>query len=267
MIKDLSLGFTSFFRAVGFAMGNGMWWMFLVPVIVWSILLYGVVVVVQGPVEEFSLWVASLFNIPIDAAANEGLAGFWNSVKAFIEGARGLVLLVVLKLFVAYVLFSINKYIVLIVLSPMLAYASERTERILTGRDYPFSAAQLLKDIWRAVLVALRNGLLELCVIIGCWVATLFLPVFAPFTAVFLYLVSSWFYGFSMFDYVNERRRLRMRESINALKAHRGMVLANGALFALAMKIPLLGMMFGPVMAAVGAAMAVVEQERSAEAD
>lgn len=263
MIKDISIGFTSFFRAFGFAFGNGMWWMFLAPVLLWFLLVYGVVVVLQGPVDELSRWIASLFSIPVDAAASEGLTGFWNTVKAFIEGARELIILIVLKLFVGYVLFSINKYIVLVFLSPMLAYASERTESILTGKDFPFSTRQFIKDVWRGVLIAMRNGLFELAVIIGCWVATLFFPLLTPFTAVFLFLVSSWFYGFSMFDYVSERRRLRMRDSINALKANRGMVLANGALFGLVMKLPLLGMMLGPVMASVGATIAVVEKERT----
>ena len=263
-LKDLSLGFTSFFRAFGFALRNGMWWMFLMPVVLWLLLVYGVVVVVQGPVDELSQWVASQFNIPVDASATDGFAGFWNTVKAFVEGARELIVLVVLKLLVGYVLFSINKYIVLIFLSPMLAYASERTERILTGRDYPFSWGQLMKDVLRGVLIAMRNGVMELFMIIGCWVATLFFPLLTPFTVVFLFLVSSWFYGFSMFDYVSERRRLRLRDSIDALKANRGMVLANGALFGLVMKLPLLGMMLGPVMASVGAAMAVVEKERNA---
>ncbi|MBK6775794.1 MAG: EI24 domain-containing protein [Flavobacteriales bacterium] len=263
MLNDLSLGSTSFFRAFGFALANGMWWMFLVPVVLWILLVYGVVVLLQGPVDELSHWVASLFNIPFDAAANDGLAGFWNTVKALLEGARELIVLVVLKLLVGYVLFSINKYIVLIFLSPMLAYASERTERILTGKDFAFSATQFVKDVGRGALMALRNGLLELCVIIGCWVVTLFVPLLTPFTAVFLFLVSSWFYGFSMFDYVSERRRLRMRDSIDALKANRGMVLANGALFGLMMKLPLLGMMLGPVMASVGASIAMIEKERT----
>lgn len=266
MRKDLSLGFTTFFRAFGFALDNRMWWMFLAPVVLWLLLVFGVVAMLSGPVDEFSRWLASLFNIPFDPALDEGVEGVWNTIKAFLEGARVVIVGLVLKIMVGYVLFSLNKYIVLILLSPMLAYASERTERILTGRDYPFSWRQLMKDVLRGVLIALRNGVLELFVVIGCWVVTLFFPPLALLTAPFLFIVSAWFYGFSMFDYVSERRRLRMSESIDALKANRGMVLMNGALFALVMKLPLLGMMFGPVMAAVAASMAVVEKERDGSA-
>lgn len=266
MRKDLSLGFTTFFRAFGFALDNRMWWMFLAPVLLWVLLFFGVLAMLGGPVEEFSRWLSSLFNIPFDPTVDKGVTGAWNTVKAFLEGARVVIVGVVLKIMVGYVLYSLNKYIVLILLSPMLAYASERTERILTGRDYAFSWRQLMKDVWRGVLIALRNGILELFVVVGCWVVTLFFPPLALITAPFLFIVSAWFYGFSMFDYVSERRRLRMSESIDALKANRGMVLMNGALFALVMKLPLLGMMFGPVMAAVGASMAVVEKEQSARA-
>lgn len=264
MFKDLSIGFVSFFRAFGFALANGMWWMFMVPVALWIALVFGVVLVLQGPVDQFSEWVASLFSIPFDATIDEGIMGTWNSVKAFLDGARELLVGLLLKLMVGYLMFAVNKYIVLIFLSPMLAYASERTERILTGRDYPFNWSQFIKDVWRGVLIAMRNGVLELLVIIGCWILTLFMPVLAPITAVFLFVVSAWFYGFSMFDYVSERRKLRLRDSIKALKANRGMVLVNGALFAFFMNFWLLGMMLAPVMAAIGAAIAVVEKEASA---
>jgi hypothetical protein len=41
-----------------------------------------------------------------------------------------------------------------------------------------------------------------------------------------------------------------------------GIVLANGALFGLVMKLPFVGVMFGPALAAIGASIALVEHER-----
>jgi len=82
-------------------------------------------------------------------------------------------------------------------------------------------------------------------------------PISVPFTAVFLFLVSSYFYGFSMFDYMFERRRLRVRDSVQAVNRHMGAVIANGMCFSLLMKVPLLGMMLAPPMAAVGAVLAM----------
>ena len=255
LLKDLGTGFSGFFRAFGFAMGNGMGWMFLVPVLLWILLASGGVALLKGPVEDLGAALATRLQIPVETASS----GWWANVKTFLNGASDLVLGLILKLAVAYVLFILNKYIVLILLSPLLAYASERTEEILTGRTFPFSWSQLMKDALRGALIAARNGILELSITVGLWILTFVLPILAPVTFVVLFVISAYFYGFSMFDYVFERKRMRISESVKAVNDRIGAVLANGALFGLFMKVPLIGVMFAPVMAAVGAAIACAE--------
>jgi CysZ protein len=146
----------------------------------------------------------------------------------------------------------------------MLAYASERTEEVLTGRSHPFSLQQLIKDALRGALIALRNGVLELGITVGIWMLTLLVPVLSPVSFMLLFAVSAYFYGFSMVDYVFERRRMRIGESVRAVNDRMGIVLANGALFSLLMKVPFFGVMFAPAMAAIGASIAMVE-DRSRE--
>lgn len=257
-IRDLGTGTTSFFRAFGFAIGNRMGWMFLVPALLWMLLTYGLFTVLSGQVDGITAWAAGFLDIPVSDAD----AGWWSGVKNFLNGAWEIVLWVVLHAAIAYLLWVANKYIVLILLSPLLAYASERTEELLTGRSFPFSWGQLLKDALRGALIAARNGVMELGISIGIWFLTLFVPLLAPVSFILLFIVSSYFYGFSMFDYVFERRRLRIRESSRAVNDRLGLVLANGSLFQLGMMIPLFGIMFTPVMAAIGAALATVKKER-----
>lgn len=252
--RDFGLGFGGFFRAFGFALGNGMGWMFLVPVLLWVLLAFGLYALLAGPVEGVSEWLALKLEIPVEAGAGDR----WSDMKGILNGARVVVVAIVLKLAVAYLLFVGNKYIVLILLSPLLAYASERTEEILTGRSFPFSFAHLMKDAVRGALIAMRNGFLELGISVGIWFLTLFVPVLAPVSIILLFVVSAYFYGFSMFDYVFERRRMRIGESVKAVNDRLGAVLANGALFSLVMKLPLFGIMFAPVMASVGAVLATV---------
>ena len=48
-------------------------------------------------------------------------------------------------------------YIVVIILSPILALLSERIEKIITGNKYKFSFKQLINDIRRGIQIALRN--------------------------------------------------------------------------------------------------------------
>ena len=255
--RDLGLGLSGFFRAFGFAMSNRMGWMFLVPVLLWVLLAFGLVAVLQGPVDRLSDWVALQLEVPVQ----EGAQDWWSDVKAFFNGAREMIVAILLKLAVAYLLFVANKYIVLILLSPLLAYASERTEEIITGRTFPFSWAQLMKDALRGALIALRNGIMELAITVGIWFLTLFVPVLAPVSFALLFTVSAYFYGFSMFDYVFERRRMRIGESVKAVNDRIGAVLANGALFSLVMKLPLLGVMFAPVLASIGAVLATLKKE------
>ncbi len=237
-------------------------WMFLVPVLLWLFLTFGFYTLLQAPADTLTAWASERLAIPVDAEA----AGWWNNVKEFLNGARGALVGIVLKLATLYVLYIANKYIVLILLSPLLAYASERTEQVLTGRDLPFSWVQLLKDALRGALVALRNGAIEINITLVIWAVTLFIPVITPISIVLLFLVSAYFYGFSMFDHVYERRRMRIGESVRAIQGNLGAVLANGALFGLFMKIPLIGMMFAPMMATIGAVIATVEKERGSTA-
>ncbi len=256
--RDAGQGASGFFRAFRFTLEHGMGWMFLVPALLWLLLAFGMYHALEALTDSAGAWVAGYLQLPV--AADD--AGWWSDVKAWLNGAREAVVRWVLRLAVGYVLFVANKYIVLVLLSPLLAYASERAEEVITGRTFPFSARQLVKDAGRGALIAVRNGVLELAITIGIWVLTFFVPIAAPITFIILFLVSAYFYGFSMFDYVYERRRLRIGEATRAVNSQRGAVIANGALFSLLMKIPLVGLMLAPVMASVGAVLSTVEREK-----
>ncbi len=258
VVRDLGRGMDGFLRAFRFALKHRMGWMFLVPVALWVVLTFGLYRILEGPVEEFTSWLGSYLAIPVQEVEGEGWTATWNAIKRSLEGAREFLTAILLKIAVAYLLYKVNKYLVLILLSPLLAFASERTEEILTGRVVPFSMRQLLRDAWRGSLVALRNGVLELLLTIAIWLLTLLVPVLAPISFGALFLVSAYFYGFSMFDYVFERRQLGIGGSIQAINSRLGAVLANGACFSLLMKIPLLGIMVAPVMAAIGAVLVMV---------
>ncbi len=255
-LRDLSLGINGFMSAFRFVLKHGMGWMFLVPVLLWLLLTFGLFAILLGPANELVAWVSGTLEIPV----TENDDGWWSDVKAYINGARDVIVAIILKVAIAYLLFVANKYIILILLSPLLAYASERTEEVLTGVRFPFSWGQLIKDALRGSLVAVRNGIIEISISIALWMLTLFMPLLAPLTLVLLFAVSAYFYGFSMFEYVFERRRMRIGESVRAVNERLGAVLANGALFSLLLKVPLLGLLFAPVMGAVGAVIAEVKR-------
>lgn len=249
-------GLAGFMRAPGFMLRNGMGWMFLVPVLLWVLFAYALFAVGNSMAAAFQAWGAHHLGLAVPAAERPGLPGFWDDVKALANGARDVVLWIVLKLAVLWTVVLAGKYVVLVLLSPLLSYASERAEEVLTGVGTPFSMVRWAKEVLRGAGMALRNGTLELGINILVWVPTLFIPVLAPLSALFLWLVSCWFYGFSMFDYLHERHGWGVRASLRAARQRQGTVLANGMAFNLLMKVPVLGMITAPLLGAVGAVLA-----------
>ena len=236
-----------------------MTWLFLIPVVVWLAiaLLFGFVG--WEAITGLKSYLDGMLATEV-LEVRDGLWGIWDRIRNFFfasVGWLGGVLATVLTAFVAS--FGI-KYLVLMVLSPVMAYASERTEEILTGNEYPFEWLQFGKDILRGILIALRNGIVEFGLSLVIWLTTLVAPVLAPLSVVLLFLVSSYFYGFSTFDYAHERRRTGVGESIKRIRAERWTVIGNGAMFNILMKVPFLGVVIGPVLASVGASLAFVEK-------
>lgn len=182
--------------------------------------------------------------------------------KEFFSGAGNVVITILLKIIMFFLVFRVNKYITLIILSPVLAYLSEKVEEILSGNQYPFSTSQFLKDVWRGVLLALRNMIIEFIWVIALWTATFVIPILIPFTAIILFLVSAYYYGFSMLDYTNERRRMSVRESIHFIQKHKGIVFGNGVVYQLLISIPFLGAIFAPITAVVAATLSLHEMEK-----
>ncbi len=168
---------------------------------------------------------------------------------------------------------KLNKYLVLIVMSPVMSVISERTDEKLTGKKYPFDWGQLMKDVWRGVLIAIRNLVLEMSITIGLLAVNLAITVFLPFLTVIstpvvtitLFFVGAYYYGFSTMDYTNERNRLSMGESVRYIRKNKGIAVANGSVFALWLAIPVLGTyigtVFAPVTCTVGATLAMIEKE------
>lgn len=261
--KGFTRGFQGFGNALRFMLRNRMAWMFLVPMFLWALFAVGLFKVGDGLTDTVQAWGAGHLGLSVPTTDRAGLAGAWDDVKAFLNGAREVILWIVLKLAVFWLVGLVGKYVVLVLLSPLLSYASERAEELITGTSTPFSLVRWLKEVMRGILMALRNGAVELGFNVVVWTATLFMPLLAPISAIILWLVSCWFYGFSMFDYVHERRGWGLRTSLRTAREKRGMVLANGIFFNLLMKIPFVGMITAPLLGAVGAVIAFNRGERT----
>ncbi|MCH2231535.1 MAG: hypothetical protein MK105_14445 [Crocinitomicaceae bacterium] len=156
-------------------------------------------------------------------------------------------LYVLIEISVALLLMKFAKYLVVVILSPLISHLSMKTEKILTGNTYPFSLSQLIHDIKRAMRIVIRNFM---------WEYFFFLIIFLvsvlgwddPKSSPIFYLtfvIGFFYYGFAFMDYINERRRLDIDASIVFVRNNRGLAIAIGSIYSLLILVPVdLGALF-----------------------
>ncbi len=155
----------------------------------------------------------------------------------------------------------IYKNLTIVLMSPFLALLSEKTEYCVTGKEYPFSLKQIIKDVLRAVKMSLRNLLWELT---GTLLLMLFLwvPVINIAVPVFIFLLQGYYLGFSLFDFTLERHRYNVKESAAFVRKNRWQSLFHGIIFFLILMIPVLGILAAPVYGVTAATCGVLAFEK-----
>ena len=148
---------------------------------------------------------------------------------------------VVSKIFFVYVFALVGGYFTIIILSPVFTFLSEKTAEIITGQKTKFQLKQLIKDIFRAIILAIRN------MIIQSFFSTVFLltsliPIIGWVIGILgNFLISSYFYGFAFMDYSNERHKLSLRESVLFVRKNKGFASGVGSVFSICFFIPIVG--------------------------
>lgn len=147
---------------------------------------------------------------------------------------------ILFEISIALLLMNFAKYVVVIILSPLLAHLSQKTERILTGNKYPFDLNQFLNDIKRGIRIAIRNFIWQYIFFIVIFLVSMIgwqdpknSPVFY-----LIFVIAFYYYGFSFIDYVNERRKLNIDESILFVRRHSGFAIAIGLIYSLLILVP-----------------------------
>lgn len=133
-----------------------------------------------------------------------------------------------------YIIFTqFTLYIVVVLLSPILAILSQKIESIITGNSYPFSFRNLIHDIKRGATIALRN-LIWYYIFVGIFlgIVSLFDLSFKSFIIFAIpFIIGFYYYGFSFIDYVNERRRLNIQQSVYFVNQHKGLAISIGSIY------------------------------------
>lgn len=140
---------------------------------------------------------------------------------------------IVLPIIFFIVFIFIGGTIVNVLMSPIYTLLSEKAETILTGKEFPFDAKQTLKDIWRALLIALRNTAKQLLLTALCLLLNLIPVVGSVISICLIFIINAYYFGSGFMDYTFERWRYSVKDSLKSTSELKYLAIANGAVYSL----------------------------------
>ncbi len=241
--KQLSIGFKGYFKATELLFSKGFIKYMIFPLLL-NILIFWFG---MSQIVDLSVTARHAFINWIDL----GNAEFWGA--EYLRGAlSGIITALIYVLF--FISFAyLGGYIIIMLLSPLFSIISEKTEKFVSGQDidYPFEFKQFIRDILRGLGIAIRNVLFETGIMILVFIAGLIFSLISWVGVLFMFFVSSYFYGFSYMDYSNERYRRNIKESVAFMRKYKWVAVVNGSLFALVLFIPYVGVALSAFVAVV----------------
>lgn len=246
MLKEIIISIESFFDAHRFIKHHRLWKWILIPGILYCVLFV---------IGMYFFWTSS----------NEAIE--WMFLKSGIKKSLGrleegwfsfffIVGQIIFRFILLLFYFSLFKFFFLIIGSPVFSYLSEKTESIIEDREFPFSFAQLLKDIARAIRMTLRNAFWQTIYVVALLILS-FIPLAGWIAPLVVFFLDSFYMGFSMLDYSSERNHLTSAESIDFINQHRGLAIGNGIVFYSMHFVPIIGWLFAPSYAVVAATLSL----------
>lgn len=212
-IKNAWIGIRSYRKALIFINEHQLYWYVIIPAIL-MLGIYKIGDLIRAYTPDFE--------------AHNMNEIVWLLIRLFIE------------LSISIALMRFAKYLVVIILSPLLSHLSQKVEFIITGNTYRFEIPQLIHDIKRGFRIAIRNILWEYAFFILIFILAKLgsssaegIPL-----VIAIWFVSFYYYGFSFLDYVNERLKLNFEQSIQFTRKNRGLAVAIGALYSILIWVP-----------------------------
>ncbi len=261
---DFFRGIGNCFKAFTVLFEKGLWPFMFIPLLMWIAMwvgsIYGFMSLAEWLGEKVNAY-ANAENIPV--------SGHWLSFfRPYLIGKLSFLISILLKVVFWLMSGTLIKYLLLMVLSPVLALLSEKADEKLTKKEFPFNFLQLIKDIFRGIVISLRNMILEYFFIFVFGLITMFIPILSIVTIPLLFLIGWYFVGFAMLDYNCERYKYSVSKSINFMKRNRGYACGIGFVYSFFMALPffvgdVVGMFFGPALAIVGATISFLNVEQA----
>lgn len=243
MLKEIIVAIQSFSEANRFIQEHKLWKWIVLPGIIYALLF----------IISMYLFSQSATNVIDYLTTTTGLGDhllkIQNSWLGFLFTFAGVILWLLLLQFY----FSLFKYLILIIGSPVFAYLSEKTQIILENKeDHGLNWAELKKDAWRGIKLVGRNVLWQTFFFIILLLLTL-VPVAGWITPLIALFLECYYYGFSMFDYSCAKQNISPRQSIEFAGRHRGLAIGNGLVFYLMHGLIGIGWVIAPAYAVIAA--------------
>jgi CysZ protein len=211
----LFLGYKNYIKGTIFLFKHKLQWFFIFPIILFACIYW---------LGTFFKSLESEVSLDLERTSNQILTInelIWTTLKMMFFDA----------MYIVFTQFTL--YIVVVLLSPILAMLSEKIEEKITGKKYDYSFKMLVNDIKRGAIIAFRN-LIWFYLFVGLFLGVVsFFSLSAKSFIVFAipFVVGFYYYGFSFIDYVNERRRLNIQQSIYFVSKHKGLAISIGSVY------------------------------------
>lgn len=242
LLKELVIAFQSWAEAHRFIQQHRFWKWIIVPGIIYTALFIAGMIIFWQSSDNAVSWASAQLRIEpwLQQERSEWLSFFFVMM--------GMMLRLVLVLFY----FSLFKYLILIIGSPVFAYLSEKTEAIMEGKEHSFNWSELKKDCIRNSTLALRNCGWQTVYLLALILLSL-IPLVGWITPLIALAMEFYYYGFSMLDYSFARNSFSPSKSIAFIGRHKGLAVANGFLFYLMHAV----VVFAPAYAIIAATLTV----------
>ena len=231
MLKEIIIAFQSYVKAHHFISKHRLWKWILLPGILYTI-----------------LFVVGLYFFWVSAATVVAALSHFVHLDRFLQHQQSALLSffvvmggLTVHLVLVFLYFSLFKYLILIIGSPLFTYLSEQTDALLNGKEYRMRFnARFRQDMLIGIRVAIRNSLWQ-TVYLVCLLLLSFIPLAGWITPVICIFVECYYYGFSMLDYSCRRHEMSPSASIAYISQRKGLAIGNGMVF--------YGMHFVPMLA------------------
>jgi CysZ protein len=240
-LSSILEAYSTFFKSISFTLKNFPW------VLVYPFLFFILIILLSLYIEGslYDYFSAKLFYL---LSLENPDVFILKLLKFLVKG----ILYIFFKLIIFFFFFYFSGQIVLMLMTPVLSYASEKTEKILTNVSYTFSFKIFIRQVFRSLLLSFRNLSIQLLVMLLVVIIT-FIPILGwmiiPLSFIVVFIVNSYFLGFSFLDFSFERKNYSINQTVNIIRKNKGLAIGYGSIYYVFMMIPFLGNFLAPFVA------------------